>query len=75
VVLLVQSSVIGLEPTVALLEAGGLEVEVAARRRGRLGPLMTARAAMLEERGLLAPGRRDEELLVVRGRRPRENAG
>jgi release factor glutamine methyltransferase len=73
VVLLVQSSVIGLEPTVALLEEGGLEVEVAARRHGRLGPLMTARAAMLEERGLLPPGRRDEELLVVRGRRPRDN--
>jgi release factor glutamine methyltransferase len=68
VVLLVQSSVVGLQPTVAALEAGGLRVDVVARRPGPLGPLLAARAAALEQRGLLRPGQREEELLVVRGR-------
>lgn len=70
VVLLVQSSVNGVEATTRTLEAGGLAVDVVARRRGPLGPLLTARAALLEARGLLAPGRREEELVVVRGRAP-----
>jgi len=67
-VLVVQSSVIGVAPTVALLERSGLAADVVARRRGPLGPLLTGRAAMLEARGLLEPGQREEELLVVRGR-------
>ena len=69
-VLLVLSSVIGVEPTIRRLEGGGLEVDVAARRHGPLGPLMWARAALLEQRGLLRPGQREEELLVLRGRAP-----
>ena len=36
----------------------------------RSGPLMRSRAAALEARGLLRPGQRDEEVVVVRGRRP-----
>ena len=66
-VLLVHSDVIGVAPTVAALEAGGLRVDVVARRRGPLGPLLTARAPLLEARGLLAPGTREEEIVVVRG--------
>ena len=66
-VLLVHSSVIGVERTVAALEAGGLHVDVLERRRGPLGPLLTARAPLLEARGLLAPGEREEEMVVVRG--------
>jgi release factor glutamine methyltransferase len=66
-VMLVHSHLIGLEPTVAALEAGGLSVDVLERRRGPLGPLLTARAPMLEARGLLAPGEREEEIVVVRG--------
>jgi release factor glutamine methyltransferase len=66
-VMLVHSGVIGLEPTVAALEAGGLQVDVLERRRGPLGPLLTARAPLLEARGLLAPGEREEEMVVVRG--------
>jgi release factor glutamine methyltransferase len=70
VVLLVQSTVNGVDATLRTLEGGGLAADVVARRRGPLGPLLTARAAMLEARGLLAPGRREEDLVVVRGRRP-----
>jgi release factor glutamine methyltransferase len=66
VVLLVHSSVIGLDPTVRALEHAGLRVDVLERRRGPLGPLLTARAPLLEARGLLAPGEREEETLIVR---------
>jgi release factor glutamine methyltransferase len=66
-VMLVHSDVIGLEPTVTALEASGLRVDVLDRRRGPLGPLLTARAPLLEARGMLAPGKREEEILVVRG--------
>jgi release factor glutamine methyltransferase len=68
VVLLVHSSLLGLEPTARALRAGGLQVDVAASERGPLGPLMERRRAHLEARGMLAPGQRDEDVLVVRGR-------
>ena len=63
--LLVHSSVCGLQPTVDGLARSGLQVDVLERRRGALGPLLRARAPALEARGLLAPGEREEELLVV----------
>jgi release factor glutamine methyltransferase len=69
VVLLVHSSVNGAQATVDRLAAGGLQAGVVARHPGALGPLMRSRAATLEARGLLAPGRRDEEVVVVCGRR------
>ncbi|HEX2103379.1 MAG TPA: HemK2/MTQ2 family protein methyltransferase [Solirubrobacteraceae bacterium] len=65
-VLLVHSSICGLEPTVELLEAGGLRVDVLERSRGRLGPLVSARAPLLEARGILAPGEREEDMLIVK---------
>ena len=67
-VLIVQSSLSGERETLAALAAGGLEPEVLVRRTGGLGPIVSARAAALEERGLLAPGEREEELLVIEGR-------
>lgn len=67
-VLIVQSSVCGEEATLERLAAGGLEVERVAAERGPLGPLMLERAALLEERGLLATGQREEDLLVLAGR-------
>ena len=70
IVLLVHSSICGVERTLEGLEAGGLEADVVARRRGPLGPLMSARVHLLLQRGLLAPGQRDEEVVVVRGRAP-----
>jgi release factor glutamine methyltransferase len=65
VVLLVHSSLLGYEPTAEALREGGLEVDVAARERGPLGPLMRAR----RDAGLIAPVD-DEDVLVVRGRKP-----
>jgi release factor glutamine methyltransferase len=67
-VLMVVSSLTGEEETLAALHAGGLEPEVVARERGPLGPLVSARVEMLEERGLLAPGERQEEMLVIEAR-------
>ena len=69
-VLLTHSSLLGTERTLAGLEAGGLQAEVVAHRRGPLGPHMTARAQALEADGLLAPGQREEEVVIVRGRAP-----
>jgi release factor glutamine methyltransferase len=72
-VLVTHSSILGQYETLGRMEAGGLEAEVVARRRGPLGPLMSARAATLEARGLLAPGQRHEDVLVVRGRLARDD--
>jgi release factor glutamine methyltransferase len=69
-VLLVHSSVNDTERTCAALQRGGLEAHVVRRRRGPLGPRMSGRVTLLEERGLLARGAREEEIVVVRGRAP-----
>jgi release factor glutamine methyltransferase len=68
VLLLVHSSVIGVERTEALLAQAGLRADVLERRHGPLGPILTARAPLLEARGLLEPGVREEDVVVVRGR-------
>jgi release factor glutamine methyltransferase len=69
-VLIVQSAINGDTKTVERLTAAGLEADVALRERGPFGPLMTAMAPELEARGLIEPGQREEEVVVVRGRRP-----
>lgn len=69
--LLVQSSICGERATLDRLEAAGLHAERVAAERGPLGPLMHERAPLLEARGLLAPGEREEELLVLAGRAER----
>lgn len=69
-VLLIQSSLSGVDATLERLRAAGLErAEVIARRRGPLGPLLAARAKELETRGLLEPGQREEELVAIRALR------
>jgi len=65
VLLVVTSSLLGIEATEEALRAGGLEVDVAARERGPLGPLMAARRAA----GLIPPVD-EEDVLVVRARKP-----
>jgi release factor glutamine methyltransferase len=75
VLLVVQSSVCGPDETVARLDASGLEVDVLTRVRGPLGPLLARRAGELEARGLLRPGQRVEELVVIRGRRAGATCG
>jgi len=69
--LLVQSAICGEQATLARLAAAGLRAERVAAERGPLGPLMRERAPLLEARGLLAPGQREEELLVLAGRADR----
>jgi release factor glutamine methyltransferase len=61
------SSVNGEHATLELMRAAGLSPVVLERRRGPLGPLLAARASALEASGLLAPGVREEDLLVVAG--------
>jgi release factor glutamine methyltransferase len=68
VLMLVHSSLLGLEPTAAALLEHGLEVDVAASERGPLGPLMARRRAALEARGMLAAGQSEEDVVVVRAR-------
>jgi release factor glutamine methyltransferase len=70
-ILIVHSSLCGVDATVSLLERGGLEVDVPVRERGPLGPLMLARVEQLEASGALRPGEREEEVVIVRGRKPR----
>ena len=70
VLLLVQSSVCGVEATLEGLSQAGLEPSVAERRRGPLGPLLAARAHELEARGLLRPGEREEEVVAIRAEAP-----
>lgn len=69
-VLMIHSSLCGTSETVARLEAAGLSVDVPVRERGPLGPLMLARVEQLEASGALAPGEREEELVIVRARKP-----
>jgi release factor glutamine methyltransferase len=68
-ILMIHSSLCGVEETVRRLSEGGLEVDVPVRSRGPLGPLMLARVEQLEASGALAPGEREEDLAIVRGRR------
>ena len=68
--LVTHSSLLGLEATERALAAGGLEVDVPVRRRGPLGPLMSGRVGHLERQGLLRPGQREEDVLVIRARKP-----
>ena len=70
-VLLVQSEVADVPRTLEQLADGGLAPEVVARRAVPFGPVMRRRAARLVEHGLLPPGRRHEELVVVRAEAPR----
>jgi release factor glutamine methyltransferase len=67
VLLIVHSAVCGTDRTLAALRDRGLEARVAVRHHGALGPILRARAGMLEARGLLARGQCDEEVVVVRG--------
>jgi release factor glutamine methyltransferase len=65
--LLVHSSVCGLDKTEERMRAAGLHPQVLERRRGPLGPLLSARARTLEEERLLEPGERVEDIIVLQG--------
>jgi len=58
-------------PNVALemLTAQGLRAEVVRRARVPFGPVLSGRTAFLEAAGLIEPGQRTEELVVLRAGR------
>lgn len=68
--LMVFSSLCGEDQTLERLDAAGMEASVVQRSWQPFGPVLNARAAMLESRGLIEVGQRWEELVVVRGRKP-----
>lgn len=68
--LLVQSEFAGPRQTLGALASAGLDAEIVARQWIPFGPVMTSRAQWLEETGRLEPGRREEELLVIRADKP-----
>jgi release factor glutamine methyltransferase len=70
-VLLVHSAVCDPDLTLARLAEGGVEAEVLDRARIPYGPVMRARAAMLESRALALAGADAEEIVVIGGRRVR----
>ncbi|MFI0987000.1 HemK2/MTQ2 family protein methyltransferase [Streptomyces exfoliatus] len=70
VLLLVQSSLAGVDATLEALGRRGLTARVVERRTQAFGPVMSARAGWFAARGLTAPGTRVEELVVIRAFRP-----
>lgn len=68
--LLVQSEFANPRKTLADLSAAGLDADIVAWQWIPFGPVLTSRAEWLEETGRLEPGRREEELLVIRADKP-----
>ncbi len=64
--LVVHSGLCGVDESLDRLRRIGLTAEVAAQCHHPFGPELTRRAAMLEARGVLAPGDRTEHLVVLR---------
>ena len=64
--LVVQSEFADADASLVALRAVGLKASVIARYWIPFGPVTTARAGWLERTGWLAPGRRVEELVVIR---------
>ena len=68
--LVVQSEFAVPRKTLAMLAAAGLDAEVVAYQWIPFGPVLTSRAGWLEDTGRLEPGRREEELVVIRAENP-----
>jgi release factor glutamine methyltransferase len=64
--LLVHSALCGVQDTIFRLRAEGLDVAEIARRQEAFGPVMSAHAVQLEDRGMIGPGQRYEDLVVIR---------
>lgn len=63
--LLVHSAISGTDATLTALARAGLAGRVLARAIVPFGPVLRSRAALLEARGLIGPGERAEELVVI----------
>jgi release factor glutamine methyltransferase len=70
VLLMVHSELCGVDTTLRQLRDNGLKASVVQRRSVPFGPVMNGRIGFLEQHGLIEPGRRHEELVVIRGDRP-----
>ncbi|MDV3123571.1 class I SAM-dependent methyltransferase [Mycobacterium sp. 21AC1] len=68
--LLVQSEFADPRMTLAALSSAGLDASIVAWQWIPFGPVLSSRAEWLEETGRLEPGRREEELLVIRADKP-----
>ena len=68
VLLLTQSVLADEERTLVQLGAADLAAEVVERVEEPFGPVMRRRAETLRRRGLLSPGQRSEELVVIEAR-------
>ncbi|RCW44613.1 release factor glutamine methyltransferase [Halopolyspora algeriensis] len=68
--LIVHSALCGVDRTLTRLRQSGLKATVVARRPERFGPVMRERIDLLESRGIIEPGQRYEQLVVIRGDRP-----
>jgi release factor glutamine methyltransferase len=68
--LLVQSAFAGTRRSVDMLGSTGLDARVVASRRIPFGPVLSERAGWLAETGLMRPGCREEELVVIRADKP-----
>ncbi|MFI0354898.1 HemK2/MTQ2 family protein methyltransferase [Actinomadura sp. 9N407] len=67
--LIVHSAFSGAGASLKALRRAGLRAVVAARRAEPFGPVMRSRAALLEQRKIIRPGQRFEELVVIRADR------
>ncbi|MEV5447378.1 methyltransferase, partial [Streptomyces sp. NPDC052644] len=68
--LLVQSALSGVAPTLGRLERAGLTATVVRRSVVPFGPVLRERSGWLEQRGLIEPGQEKEELVIIRAHRP-----
>ncbi len=64
--LLVQSAFADAERSLKKLRSAGMGAEIVASQWVSFGPVLTAQARWLEDTGRLQPGRREEELVVIR---------
>lgn len=64
-ILLVRSALSGTQATVDALAEAGLAPAVLARITIPFGPVLRSHARLLEQRGLIEPGQRTEELVVI----------
>ncbi|MEU4312969.1 HemK2/MTQ2 family protein methyltransferase [Nocardia sp. NPDC024068] len=71
IALLVHSAVADPGASLRQLRAGGLKATVVARTVIPFGPVMRDRTGWLRTRGLIRPGQRHEELVVIRADRTR----
>ncbi|AXK87832.1 MULTISPECIES: HemK2/MTQ2 family protein methyltransferase [Nocardia] len=69
VALIVHSELCGEETSLRRLRDNGLKASTVARHIIPFGPVLRERAAWLESVGLIAPGQRHEELVVIRADR------